>query len=151
MKYLLSELLPNGKIIYYNNNTYQSNLLRLLTQSDYNELHSLIVNKTQVSYNSAYRTNSGSDSVSVSSNCGNFKVIVVSAMAYISERSDNKYGNATCILKQNDSAIMHMTATGGTLLHTFNFSTTQNTISVTYTAQNVNDSGRIDIMYATFT
>lgn len=144
-------ILPNGKIIYYNNNTYQSNLLRLLTQSDYNELHSLIVNKTQVSYNSAYRTNSGSDSVSVSSNCGNFKVIVVSTMAYISERSDNIYGNATCILKQNDSAIMHMTATGGTLLYTFNFSTTQNTISVTYTAQNVNDSGRIDIMYVTFT
>ena len=138
-------------MIYYNNNTYQSNLLRLLTQSDYNGLHSLIVNKTQVSYNSAYRTNSGSNSVSVSSNCGNFKVIIVSANAYIARDSNYQYGNATCVLKRNDSAVMKMTGISNNLLHTFTFNTTQNTISVVYNTKYHTNSGRIDIMYVTFT
>lgn len=138
-------------MIYYNDNTYQSNLSRLLTQSDYNRLHSLIVGKTQVSYNSAYRTSSGSNSVSVSSNCGNFKVIIVSAIAYIVEWQDYQYGNATCVLEQNDSMIMRMTGISNNLLHTFTFSTTQNTISVTYNSKYGDDSGRIDIAYVTFT
>ena len=38
----LPDSLPNGKIIYQNNNLYQSNLLRLLTETDYNTLNSLI-------------------------------------------------------------------------------------------------------------
>ena len=138
-------------MIYYNNNTYQSNLSRLLTQSDYNGLHSLIVNKTQVSYNSAYRTSSGSSSVSVSSNCGNFKVIIVSANAYLTDSSRYQYGNATCVLERNDSAVMKMTGISHNLLHTFTFETTQNTISVVYNAEYHDDSGRIDIIYVTFT
>ena len=35
-------ILPNNKLLYYNNNLYQSNLLKLLTQSDYNTLNSSI-------------------------------------------------------------------------------------------------------------
>ena len=38
----LPDSLPNGKIIYQNNNLYQSNLLRLLTETDYNTLNSSI-------------------------------------------------------------------------------------------------------------
>ena len=40
-------VLPNGKMIYYNNNTYQSNLLRLLTQDDLTEINSSITNVQQ--------------------------------------------------------------------------------------------------------
>lgn len=35
-------MLPNGKLIEYNNNIYQTGMLRLLTQSDYNTLNSYI-------------------------------------------------------------------------------------------------------------
>lgn len=35
-------ILPNSKYIYFNNNTYQPNLLRLLTQTDYSTLNSSI-------------------------------------------------------------------------------------------------------------
>lgn len=35
-------LLPNGKLIQHNNNLYQSNLLRLLTETDYNTLNNNI-------------------------------------------------------------------------------------------------------------
>ena len=35
-------ILPNGKLIQHNNNIYQSNLLRLLTETDYNTLNNNI-------------------------------------------------------------------------------------------------------------
>lgn len=54
MKYLLSELLPNGKIISHNANLYYNNpLSRLLTQSDYDTLNSTISNsKTKIAIGS---------------------------------------------------------------------------------------------------
>ena len=38
----ITHILPNGKLIYQNNNLYQSNLLRLLTSVDYNNLNGII-------------------------------------------------------------------------------------------------------------
>lgn len=48
-------LLPNGKILQHNNNLYQSNLLRLLTQADYNTLNNAITSQAGSSKAKLYK------------------------------------------------------------------------------------------------
>ena len=48
MKLYILQTLPNGKIIYQDNNLYQSNLLRLLTSVDYNNLNDIVTNLNDI-------------------------------------------------------------------------------------------------------
>ena len=142
--------LPNGKYIYYNNNTYQSNLQRLLTQSDYSTLNSLISNinsnKTQIQYYTASTTNSDSNTISVSDTFSSARIIIVTANAYILEWDNYERCGATCVLSGNTSCTFYNDQD-----NPLTFRKQGNSITVTYSAQYANDSGRIDIYYATFT
>lgn len=66
---MLYTTLPNGKLIYHNNSLYQSNLLRLLTSTDYNTLNSTITNIQNSAYSSSnpilyFGSYTGNDSAS---------------------------------------------------------------------------------------
>ena len=58
--------LPNGKLILYDNSTYQSNLLRLLTQNDYNTLNNIVSQKSQVYVGSYTGNNIANREISLS-------------------------------------------------------------------------------------
>ena len=78
MKYLLSELLPNGKLLYYNDTLYQYNLLKLLNENDYNNLINDINNNVNTSI--VVGTYSGNDTKSQNINLG-FRPKAVLVMA----------------------------------------------------------------------
>ena len=94
----LPDSLPNGKLIQYNNNVYQSNLQRLLTQIDYNNIINTeipeIVNNSII-YGTSSGTNNKTKNVHVNTEyrCG--VVMTRSLSAYY---NDIRYAGTGCAI-----------------------------------------------------
>lgn len=76
-------------MILYNNSTYQSNLLRLLTQNDYNTLNSIVNQKSQVYIGSYTGNNIANRAISLSARpkC----LLLLSQGLYVSDISSRTY------------------------------------------------------------
>ena len=104
---IITHILPNGKYIYYNNNTYQSDLQRLLTTTDYSAIedsiqdnYNTINNKIDNSIIYGYKTTSG-DEVSFNIGVSSFKALIISAYAYV--RNNHTYHSGYVFVLNNNS------------------------------------------------
>ena len=106
--------LPNGKLIIYDNNTYQSNLLRLLTQSDYNTLNNSIQNIINTNIPNAINdsiiygrfTVSGEKYKNIKIG-RSFKYIYITSQMFYTYSDGANSGCATMLATSNDTSEIH--------------------------------------------